>query len=44
MYEVSEYQAGPNQDELYIYKETKSLPLALKDLIKGNNRKPIKKW
>lgn len=44
MYEVSEYMAGPKQDELYIYKETKSLKVALKDLIKGNNRKPVKKY
>lgn len=41
-YEVSEYQAGENQNELHIYKKTKSLLLALKDLIKGNKRKPIK--
>jgi hypothetical protein len=43
-FEVSEYQAGANENELYIYKETKSLILALKDLIKGNKRKPIKKY
>ena len=43
-YEVSEYQAGKNKDELYIYKETPSLIIALKELIKGNNRKPIKKY
>ena len=43
-YEVSEYMAGPKEDEMYIYKETKSLKVALKDLIKGNNRKPIKKY
>jgi hypothetical protein len=43
-FEVSEYQAGENEDELYIYKETKSLTLALKDLVKGNKRKPIKKY
>jgi hypothetical protein len=42
IYEVSEYQAGKNEDELHIYKETKSLIVALKDLIKGNKRKPIK--
>jgi hypothetical protein len=44
IYEVSEYQAGPGENEMYIYKETKSLITALKDLIKGNKRKPIKKY
>ena len=43
-YEVSEYQAGKNKDELHIYKVTPSLTIALKDLIKGNKRKPIKVW
>ena len=43
-FEVSEYMAGPNEDELYIYKETNSLKVALKDLLKGNNRKPIRKY
>lgn len=43
-FEVSEYMAGKNEDELHIYKETKSLILALKDLVKGNKRKPIKKY
>jgi hypothetical protein len=43
-YEVSEYQAGKDNNELYIYKETNSLTDALKDLIKGNKRKPIKKY
>jgi len=43
-FEVSEYQAGENENELYIYKETNSLTNALKDLIKGNKRKPIKKY
>jgi antirestriction protein len=43
-YEVSEYQAGPKQDELHIYLETKSLTAALKNLLKGNGRKPIKIW
>lgn len=43
-FEVSEYMAGKNEDELHIYKETKSLTSALKDLIKGNKRKPIQKW
>jgi hypothetical protein len=41
-YEVSEYQAGENADRLFIYKETPHLYLALKDLIKGNKRNPIK--
>jgi hypothetical protein len=44
IYEVSEYQAGPDENEMYVYKETKSLIVALKDLIKGNKRKPIKKY
>lgn len=47
-YEVSEYQAGPKQDELWIYLETKFLPVALKNMLKGNaeysKRTPIKKW
>lgn len=43
-FEVSEYMAGENENELYIYKETNSLTNALKDLIKGNKRKPIKKY
>jgi hypothetical protein len=44
VYEVSEYQAGENQNELHIYKETTSFKIALKELLKGNNRKPIKVW
>jgi len=47
VYEVSEYMAGPNEDELYIYGEYYSLIPALKSLIKGNSnsgRKPIKKY
>jgi len=40
-YEVSEYQAGKKENELHIYKKTNSLIVALKDLIKGNKRKPI---
>ena len=43
-FEVSEYMAGKNENELHIYLVTKSLTLALKDLIKGNKRKPIKKY
>jgi len=44
IFEVSEYQAGKNQNELHIYKETKSLKIALKWFMKGNNQKPIKIW
>lgn len=44
IFEVAEYQAGKKEDEAWIYKETKSLKVALKDLIKGNKRKPIKVW
>lgn len=43
-FEVSEFQAGPNNDNLYIYKNTTSLKIALKDLLKGNKRKPIQIW
>ena len=43
-YEVSEYLAGPNQDQTYVYKNTKSLNVALKDLIRGNKRKPVEKY
>ena len=45
IYEVSEYQAGPDGKDLYIFGEYKSLIPALKSLIKGNSttgRKPIK--
>lgn len=47
VYEVSEYMAGPNENELFIFGEYKSLIPALKSLIKGNSstgRKPIKKY
>ena len=44
IWEVVEEQAGKNQDKLHIFKETRSLKVALKDLVKGNNRKPIKVW
>jgi hypothetical protein len=44
VYEVSEYQAGPNENELWIYKETKSLKIALRFYMRGNNQKPIKIW
>lgn len=44
-FEVIEYQAGKNKDELRIYSRTKSLKIALKSLIKGNKgRKTIEKW
>jgi hypothetical protein len=43
IFEVSEYQAGPKQNELHIFKITKSFKTALKSLIKGNNQKVIQK-
>jgi len=43
-YEVSEYQAGEKQNELHIYKVTKSLKVALKCYMKGNNQNAIKIW
>ena len=42
--EVAEYSAGKSGKELHIFKETRSLKIALKELIKGNKRKPIKIW
>lgn len=39
VYEVSEQQAGKKQNELWIYETTTSLKIALKGLLKGNNRK-----
>jgi hypothetical protein len=42
IFEVSEYQAGKNQNELHIYKETRSFIIALKTLLKGNKQNPIK--
>jgi hypothetical protein len=44
IYEVAEYQAGPKQNELHIFLETKSFKVALKNMLKGNKRKPIKIW
>lgn len=44
IYEVSEYQAGKNANELHIYLETKSFKVALTNMLKGNGRKPIKIW
>jgi hypothetical protein len=42
MWEVSEYMAGKKEDQLWIYKNCKTLHEALNELIKGNKRKPIK--
>jgi len=44
IFEVSEFQAGPNQNELHIFLETKSFKVALKNMMLGNKRKPIKIW
>jgi hypothetical protein len=44
IYEVSEYQAGKKENELWIYLETQSLKRAVKNMLKGNKRKPIKIW
>jgi hypothetical protein len=47
IYEVSEYQAGANQDQLWIYGEYKNLGNAIKSIGKGNSttgRTPIKYW
>jgi len=44
IYETCEYQAGTNNDELHIFLETPSLKRAITNLVKGNNRKPIKVW
>lgn len=35
-FEVSEFQAGVDEDCLYIYTETKSFKKAIKSLLKGN--------
>ncbi|MEI7792673.1 MAG: hypothetical protein WCI57_04285 [Candidatus Berkelbacteria bacterium] len=37
-YETSEQLAGPTEDELWIYKQTPYLTVALRELAKGNNR------
>lgn len=42
-FELSEYQAGPNQDELHVFGEYKSINTAIKALLRGK-RKPIKIW
>lgn len=44
LFEVSEYQAGDSQDLLHIFNETPYFKVALKNLIKGNKRKPIRVW
>ena len=41
LYQVEELQAGDKEQDIYIYKITPSLTLALKEILKGNNRKPI---
>lgn len=44
-YEVHEYMAGPNQDELHIFTETNNARVALLSLLKGNKgRKIVKKY
>jgi hypothetical protein len=43
-YEISEYQAGENKNELHIYNVVHDLKLALCLLALGNGRKPIKIW
>jgi hypothetical protein len=43
-FEVSEYQAGKNKNELHVYKITTSIDEALNELLKGNKRQPIKIW
>ena len=35
-------QAGKNEEEIWVYLETKQFIMALKELVKGNNRKPKK--
>ena len=45
IFEVSEYQAGKNKNELHIFLETKSFKIALKNMMQGNKkRKVIKIW
>jgi len=44
-FEVFEIMAGPKQDQLWVYMETKSLRCAVKNALKGNNRsKKLKIW
>ncbi len=40
VFEVAEMQAGKNEEEIWVYLETKQFIMALKELVKGNNRKP----
>ena len=42
IFEVAEMQAGKKEDQIWVYLETKQFVMALKELIKGNNRKPKK--
>lgn len=42
IFEVAEMQAGKNEDEIWVYLETKQFIMVLKELVKGNNRKPKK--
>ncbi|OOV27762.1 hypothetical protein BXU11_09950 [Flavobacterium sp. LM5] len=42
IFEVAELQAGKKEDQIWVYLETKQFVMALKELIKGNNRKPKK--
>lgn len=37
-FEVAEYQAGDNENELHIFKDTPYLKAALKEFMKGNKR------
>lgn len=42
VFEVAEMQAGKKEEEIWVYLETKQFIMALKELVKGNNRKPKK--
>ena len=47
IYEVSEFQAGKDKNELHVFMETKSLKIAVKNMLKGNKRpksKILKIW
>tara|TARA_R110000851_G_scaffold94050_2_gene204728 strand:+ start:5707 stop:6036 length:330 start_codon:yes stop_codon:yes gene_type:complete len=44
IFEISEYQASERENELHIFKETNILKYAIKEVYKGNKRKPIKVW
>ena len=46
-WEVSEFQAGPQEKDLYIYGEYVNLKSAIKSMLRGNwttGRKPIQVW